>query len=607
LRKENIRNIAIIAHVDHGKTTLVDAMLKQTGTFRENQEVAERIMDSMDLEKERGITIMAKNTAIRYGDIKINIVDTPGHADFGGEVERSLNMVDGAILLVDASEGPLPQTRFVVKKALAKKLPIVLVINKIDRGDARIEEVINEVYDLFIDLDADEKQIDFPILYTNAKTGVAHCAPGDSSEDLTPLFEAICSTIPGPAGDDSAIPQFLVTNLDYDNYVGIIAIGRVMSGSLTMNQAYSLCGENSITAGIKFSALYTYHGLGKKQVSSVEAGDIVAIAGMESVTIGDTVSSVEDPVPLPRLNIDEPTVSMIFYVNNGPFAGREGKYLTSRHLLGRLERENFRNVALKLKPLERKDAFEVCGRGELQMAVLIETMRREGYEFMVSKPSVITKKEDGKTLEPVEHVFIDVPEEFVGIVTEKLSNRKGRMVNLINKGSGRANLEFIVPSRGLIGFRSHFMTDTKGGGVMNALFEGYEPWFGPIPQRASGALLSDRTGRVTTYASLAMVDRGELFVEVGTEVYNGMIIGERNRSHDMAVNITKDKKLTNMRSSTSEATVTLRPPRPLSLDQSIEFIGEDELVEVTPQSIRLRKMELDPVKRAQRRKEENNL
>ena len=607
MRKENIRNIAIIAHVDHGKTTLVDAMLKQTGTFRENQEVAERIMDSMDLEKERGITIMAKNTAIRYGDIKINIVDTPGHADFGGEVERSLNMVDGAILLVDASEGPLPQTRFVVKKALAKKLPIVLVINKIDRGDARIEEVINEVYDLFIDLDADEKQIDFPILYTNAKTGVAHSTQGDSSEDLKPLFEAICSTIPGPAGDDSAIPQFLVTNLDYDNYVGIIAIGRVMSGSLTMNQAYSLCGENSITAGIKFSALYTYHGLGKKQVSSVEAGDIVAIAGMESVTIGDTVSSVEDPVPLPRLNIDEPTVSMIFYVNNGPFAGREGKYLTSRHLLGRLERENFRNVALNLKPLERKDAFEVCGRGELQMAVLIETMRREGYEFMVSKPSVITKKEDGKTLEPVEHVFIDVPEEFVGIVTEKLSNRKGRMVNLINKGSGRVNLEFIVPSRGLIGFRSHFMTDTKGGGVMNTLFEGYEPWSGPIPQRASGALLADRTGRVTTYASLAMVDRGELFVEVGTEVYNGMIIGERNRSHDMAVNITKDKKLTNMRSSTSEATVTLRPARPLSLDQSIEFIAEDELVEVTPQSIRLRKMELDPFKRAQKRKEESIL
>lgn len=607
MRKTNIRNIAIIAHVDHGKTTLVDAMLKQTGTFRENQEIAERVMDSLDLEKERGITIMAKNTAVWYGDIKINIVDTPGHADFGGEVERSLNMVDGAILLVDASEGPLPQTRFVVRKALAKKLPIVLVINKIDRNDARIEEVINEVYDLFIDLDADEHQIEFPVLFTNAKTGVAHQKPGDSSEDLKPLFEAICSTIPGPDGDDLAVPQFLVTNLDYDNYVGQIAIGRVMNGSLAMNQSYSLCGEDSVTPGIKFSTLYTYHGLGKKQVASVEAGDIIAVAGIDSVTIGDTVSAAEDPIALPRISIDEPTVSMVFYVNNGPFAGREGKYLTSRHLLARLERENFRNVALRLKPLERKDAFEVCGRGELQMAVLIETMRREGYEFMVSKPAVITKKEDGKTLEPVERVSIDVPEEFVGIVTEKLSARKGRMVNLVNKGSGRANLEFLVPSRGLIGFRSHFLTDTKGSGVMNSLFEGFEPWFGPIPQRASGAMISDRSGRVTTYASLAMVDRGELFVEVGTEVYGGMIIGERNRTNDLPVNITKDKKLTNMRSSTSEATVTLRPPRPLSLDQSIEFIAEDELVEVTPLSIRLRKMELDPVKRAQMRKRDNSV
>jgi GTP-binding protein len=606
MRKQNIRNIAIIAHVDHGKTTLVDAMLKQTGTFREHQEVAERVMDSMDLERERGITIMAKNTAIWYGDIKINIVDTPGHADFGGEVERSLNMVDGAILLVDASEGPLPQTRFVVKKALAKKLPIVVVINKIDRGDARIEEVINEVYDLFIDLDANEQQIEFPVLYTNAKRGIAHQKPGDSSGDLKPLFDAICFTIPGPDVDNEQVPQFLVTNLDYDPYVGQIAVGRLINGVLAMNQTYALCGENGITPGVKFSALYTFHGLKKKQVDAVEAGDIVAFAGIESISIGDTVTSQENPIPLPRILIDAPTVSMIFYVNNSPFAGREGKYLTSRHLLERLERESLWNVALKMKPLERKDAFEVCGRGELQMAVLIETMRREGYELMVSKPNVITKKENGKTMEPVERVFIDIPEAFVGIVTEKLSVRKGRMTHLINKGSGRVNLEFLVPCRGLIGFRSHFLTDTKGAGVMNTLFEGYEPWFGPIPQRASGALLADRNGRVTTYASLAMVDRGELFVEVGCEVYGGMIIGERNRTGDMGVNITKEKKLTNIRSSTAEATVTLRPPRPLSLDQSIEFIAEDELVEVTPQNIRLRKMELDPNKRASRRREENN-
>lgn len=606
MRKQNIRNIAIIAHVDHGKTTLVDAMLKQTGTFREHQEVAERVMDSMDLERERGITIMAKNTAIWYGDIKINIVDTPGHADFGGEVERSLNMVDGAILLVDASEGPLPQTRFVVKKALAKKLPIVVVINKIDRGDARIEEVINEVYDLFIDLDASEGQIEFPVLYTNAKRGIAHQKPGDPSEDLKPFFDAICTAIPGPDTDDEQVPQFLVTNLDYDPYVGQIGIGRLINGTLAMNQTYALCGEDVITPGVRFSTLYTFHGLKKKQVDTVEAGDIVAVAGVEAISIGDTITSQENPLPLPRIHIDAPTVSMIFYVNNSPFAGREGKYLTSRHLLERLEKESFRNVALKMKTLERKDAFEVSGRGELQMAVLIETMRREGYEFMVSKPSVITKKEHGKTLEPVERVFIDIPEAFVGIVTEKLAGRKGRMTHLINKGSGRVNLEFLVPCRGLIGFRSHFLTDTKGAGVMNTLFEDYEPWFGPIPQRASGALLADRNGRVTTYASLAMVDRGELFVEVGCEVYGGMIIGERNRTGDMGVNITKEKKLTNIRSSTAEATVTLRPPRPLSLDQSIEFIAEDELVEVTPQNIRLRKMELDPNKRASKRREENN-
>ncbi|MCX5831586.1 MAG: translational GTPase TypA [Deltaproteobacteria bacterium] len=593
MRKEKIRNIAIISHVDHGKTTLVDGMLRQTGTFNDHQVIEDRVMDSMDLEKERGITIMAKNTAIRYGDIKINIVDTPGHADFGGEVERSLNMVDGAILLVDASEGPLPQTRFVLKKALARKMPVILVINKIDRGDARIEEVINEVYDLFIDLDATEQQIEFPILYTNAKLGVAHRTQGDDSTDLRPLFDTILTEIPGAEGADDALPQFLVTNLDYDSYVGQIAIGRLMNGILEMNKSYSLCGEKTVTTGVRFSALYTFVGLKKVAVEKVEAGDIVAFAGLSNLNIGDTISDLLDPQPLPRIKVDEPTVSMIFYVNNGPFAGREGKYLTSRHIRERLEREILRNVALRVKPTDRADAFEVCGRGELQMAILIETMRREGYEFLVSRPRVITKEEGDKVMEPVERLFLDIPEAYVGILTEKLAVRKGRMANLINKGSGRINMDFIIPARGLIGFRSHFLTDTKGAGVMNTLFEGYEPWFGPIPQRVTGALVADRNGKVTAYASHAMADRGELMVAPGTEVYGGMVVGERNRSTDLNVNIVKEKKLTNMRASTSDATVILRPHRVLSLDQYIEFIAEDELVEVTPGSLRLRKKDLD--------------
>jgi len=593
MRKTNIRNIAIISHVDHGKTTLVDGMLRQTGTFNDHQVIEERVMDSMDLEKERGITITAKNTAIRCGDVKINIIDTPGHADFGGEVERGLSMVDGAILLVDASEGPLPQTRFVLKKALALGIPVILVINKIDRPDARIEEVINEVYDLFIDLDATEEQIEFPILYTIAKHGIAHRKLGDGSQDFKPLFETILKTIPGPEGEDDEPPQFLVTNLDYDSYVGQIAVGRLINGVLEMRQAYSLCGETKITPGIKFSALYTFSGLKKVPVERVEAGDIIAFAGVENLQIGDTVSALENPVPLPRISVDAPTVSMLFFVNSGPFAGREGKYLTSRHLRDRLEREILRNVALRVKPTERADAFEVCGRGELQMAILIETMRREGYEFMVSKPRVITKQEGEKIFEPVERLFLDVPEAHVGVLTEKLAVRKGRMVNLTNKGSGRVNLEFVIPARGLIGFRSHFLTDTKGSGVMNTLFEGYEPWAGAIPQRMTGALVADRSGKVTAYAAHAMADRGELIVSPGEEVYAGMVVGERNRSIDMNVNIVKEKKLTNMRSSTADQTVILRPARPMSLDQCIEFIAEDELVEVTPESIRLRKRDLD--------------
>ena len=607
MRKENIRNIAIIAHVDHGKTTLVDGMLKQSGIFRDNQQIEERVMDSMDLERERGITIMAKNTAITYKDIKINIIDTPGHADFGGEVERSLNLVDGALLLVDASEGPLPQTRFVVRKALEKKLPIIVIINKIDRPDERIKDVIDEVYDLFIDLNATEEQIDFKILYTNAKLGVAHYKLSDQSNNLQPLFELIISEIPGPEADDSATPQFLVTSLDYDAYVGQIAIGRLSNGTLEMNKSYSLCAKNQIIKNVKFSALYTFHNLSKKRVDKVHSGDVIAVAGVDNLNIGDTISSLEDPKPLPRIRVDESTISMIFYVNSSPFAGQEGKFLTSRHLNERLIRETLSNVAIEIKPSGRTDAFEVCGRGELQMAVLIETMRREGYEFMVSKPHVIVKEIDGKRSEPVEHVYIDVPEEYIGTLTEKLAERKGRMTNLVNHGHGRVNMEFLIPSRGLIGFRSHFLTDTKGAGVMNSILEGYEPWFGAIPQRTTGALVADRSGKVNTYASLAMVDRGELFLEVGTPVYEGMIVGERNRETDLDVNITKEKKLTNMRSSTSEATVTLRPPRMLSLDQSIEFIAEDEVVEVTPKNIRLSKMERNRQKRAAIYKKEKKM
>ena len=606
MKKDHLRNVAIIAHVDHGKTTLLNAMLKQTGVFRSNQAVEDRVMDSMALEKERGITIAAKNTAVDYNGIKINIVDTPGHADFGGEVERSLNMVDGAMLLVDASEGPLPQTRFVLKKALALRLPIILVINKIDRPDARIEEVISETYDLFIDLGAEEHQIDFPILYTNSKLGVSHRKLGDESADLQPLLQTIIDRIPAPEGDDEANPQFLVTNLDYDSYVGQIAVGRLQSGRLEMNKPYSLCAKEKIVSGVKLSALYTFYGLTKKPVTSAESGDIISLAGVEHVTIGDTISSLENPQALPRLIVDEPTVSMIFYVNDGPFAGKEGKYLTSRHLLERLEKESLRNVAIKIRKLDRTDAFEVCGRGELQMAVLIETMRREGYELMVSKPQVITKKQDGTTLEPVERLFLDIPEEFVGRITEKLSIRKGRLESLVNKGSGRVSMEFLIPSRGLIGFRSQFLTDTKGGGVMNSLLEDYAPWFGLIPQRSTGVLVADRAGRVTGYASFAMEDRGEMVVAVGTDVYAGMVVGERNRTQDINVNIVKEKKLTNMRASTSDATVILRPPRILSLDQAIEFIAEDELVEVTPLNVRLRKMELDATRRQMKARREES-
>ena len=604
MRKDSIRNVAIIAHVDHGKTTLVDGLLKQSGTFKAHQEVEDRVMDSMDLEKERGITITAKNTAVFYNDVKINILDTPGHADFGGEVERSLNLVDGALLLVDSSEGPLPQTRFVLKKALEKKLPIILVINKIDRSDSRIDEVVDEVYDLFIDLGALDHQIEFPIIYTNAKDGIAHNELDSDSNDLTPLFNSILENIEGPEVTDEDKSQFLITSLDYDSYVGQIAVGRLNNGTLTMNDSYSLCKAEENHRNQKFSALYTFQGLKKVQVEKVTAGDIIAFAGIENISIGDTIADNENPDPLPRIEVDEPTVSMLFYVNNSPFAGQDGKFLTTRHISERLVKETYSNVSLQVHPTDRTDVFEVRGRGELQMAILIETMRREGYEFMVSKPQVITKEEGGKTQEPMEKVFLDIPEEKVGIITEKLSERKGRMTNLQNHGTGRVNLEFSIPSRGLIGFRSQFLTDTQGAGIMNKLFDGYAPWFGPIPQRKSGALVSDRNGKVTTYACIGMVDRGELFISVGTDVYDGMIIGERNRDGDLNVNITREKKLTNMRASGSDNTVTLRPPKQLSLDQYIEFIAEDELVEITPANLRLRKMELDQNKRASQKKKE---
>ena len=591
--KENIRNIAIIAHVDHGKTTLVDGLLQQSGTFSDHQVLEERVMDSGDLEKERGITITSKNTAINYEDIKINIVDTPGHADFGGEVERSLNLVDGVLLLVDSSEGPLPQTRFVLKKALEKKLPVVLVINKIDKPDARVDEVVQETYDLFIDLDANDEQIEFPIIYTNAKDGIAMHNIGDESTNLDPLFKLIVQYFEGPNTSDHGTTQFLITNLAYDPYVGQIAIGRLDSGILDISKQYSLCTEDNILSNQKFSALYTFKGLEKSKVDTLESGDIIAVAGLENINIGDTISDNENPIPLERISIDQPTVSIFFNVNNSPFAGREGKYVTSRNLIERLEKEVLSNVSLHVSKTDKTDVFEVKGRGELQMAVLIETMRREGYEFMASRPEVITKEIDGSTHEPVENVFIDIPEEFVGTVTKNLSIRKGKMTSLVNNGFGRVVLEFEIPSRGLIGFRNQFLTETRGSGIMNTLFDSYKEWFGDIPQRTTGVLVADRDGKVTTYASLAMVDRGVLFVTPGTMVYKGMIVGERNNEGDLVVNITKEKKLTNHRASGSDDTVPLRPAQLMSLDQCLEFISDDEYVEVTPKSIRLRKADLN--------------
>ena len=591
LRKD-IRNVAIIAHVDHGKTTLVDALLKQSGTFRENEEVEERVLDNIDLERERGITIMAKNTAIRYKDIKINIVDTPGHADFGGEVERTLKMVDGVILLVDAAEGPMPQTRFVLQKALEAGLTPLVVINKIDRPDARINEVINEIYDLFIDLDAEEEQLDFPILYTIGKEGIAKEEIDDDSRDMRPLFEKIVEYMPAPEYDPEKGLQFLITSLDYDNYVGRLAIGRIFNGTVKVGQQVSVVKRDGTVLKGTVRALYTYEGLKRVETKEAKAGDIVAIAGLDDIHIGDTIADAENPEALPPITVEEPTISMIFSVNDSPFSGRSGKFLTSRHLRERLYKETLTNVAIKVEDTDNPEAFLVMGRGELQLSILAEMMRREGYEFQVSKPEVITKEIDGVKHEPVERVLIDIPEEFVGVVTEKLGSRKGKMVNMINHGSGRVRLEFLVPSRGLIGYRSEFKTDTRGEGLINTIFEGWEPWFGDIKTRQNGALVADRKGVATPYAIFGLQDRGIFFIPPGTEVYEGMVIGEHNRDKDLWVNITREKKLTNVRAAANDENIKVTPHKEMDFEKAMEWIAEDELIEVTPDAIRIRKKNL---------------
>jgi GTP-binding protein len=595
-----IRNIAIIAHVDHGKTTLVDAMLRQAGTFRANEALTERVMDSNELEKERGITILAKNTAIQFHDTKINIVDTPGHADFGGEVERALKMVDGVMLLVDASEGPLPQTRYVLSKALEAKLLPILVINKIDRPDARPKEVLDEVYDLFIDLDAAEDQLDFPVLYTNAKLGTASTSLTEPGENLQPLFETILSTIPPASGDPDGPLQILVTNLDYSDYLGRLAIARVFNGTLHNGDEVNISKRDGSLLKTKITKLFTFNGLKRTDTEMTQVGDIVAIAGVTGITIGETITGIENPAPLPLIVIDEPTIAMQFSVNNSPMAGREGQYVTSRNLRERLDKELLTNVSIRVEETGSPDSFKVLGRGELQLAILIEMMRREGFELMVGRPEIVTRTVDGKVQEPVEHLTIDVPDNFVGTVIERLGPRRGEMVKMHNHGYGRQRLEFRVPSRGLIGLRSEMLTETRGTIVMNALFDGYMPYQGEIPQRPSGALISDRNGATTAYALNGLQDRGVLFVTAGVEVYEGMVIGEHSRDNDLDVNVVREKKLTNMRASSADDAIRLVPFKPMNLEQAIEFIAEDELVEVTPKSLRLRKKILQANRRPRR-------
>jgi GTP-binding protein len=588
-QREDVRNLAIIAHVDHGKTTLVDAMLWQSGIFRDNESVAERVMDSIDLERERGITIMAKNTAIMYRGTRINIVDTPGHADFGGEVERMLNIVDGVMLLVDASEGPLPQTRFVLSKALAAKLTPIVVINKIDRSDARPAEVLDEIYDLFIDLDASESQLDFPVYYCNARAGRCRTEPDGEETSLAPLFEAILHTVPPPSYDPEQPLQFLITTLDYDDYVGRLAIGRIFNGHMYKGQEVALCTIDGAVIPVKVSNLYGYQGLKRIDIAEAAQGDIVAVTGLDTVNIGETLSDLNTPRALPPIRVDEPTISMVFCVNDSPLSGRDGRHVTASKLRERLEKEALYNVSMRFERTDSPDVFNVSGRGELQMAILIETMRREGYEVAVGKPQVLTRLIDGVLHEPIEQLFIDCPEAYVGTITQKLGPRKGRLSRMTNHGSGHVRLEFAIPSRGLLGFRNEFLSDTRGTGIMNHLFAGYEPWHGDIAHRPSGALTSDRAGKTTGYAIEHLQPRGILFIPPGEEVYEGMIVGEHTRSNDLDVNITREKKLTNMRSSTADELVRLTPPRQMSLEQAMEFIRDDELVEVTPKIFRLRK------------------
>src|SRR5579863_7437371 len=591
------RNVAIIAHVDHGKTTLVDALLHQSGTFRSNERVAERAMDNTDLERERGITILAKNTAVHYHDILINIVDTPGHADFGGEVERTLSMVDGVMLLVDASEGPLPQTRFVLRKALERRLPPLVVINKIDRPDARPQEVLNEIYDLFIDLGAKEDQLDFPVLYTNAKEGTASTDPKGGDENLRPLFDAILATIPLPQGDPAGPLQILVANLDYSDYLGRLAIARVFNGTMYTGEDVVIAKLDGSMHKTKITKLFSFSGLKRTDITETVLGDIVAVAGVEGITIGETITDALNPAPLPPITIDEPTIAMLFTVNTSPFAGREGQYVTSRNLRDRLQKELLTFVSLGVEDTESTDSFVVMGRGELQLSILIEMMRREGYELMVGKPEIVTKRVDGKLMEPIEKLTVDVPEEFVGVVMEQLGARKSEVVNMHNHGYGRVRIEFRVPSRGLIGLRSQLLTDTRGTIVMNSLFDGYIEWQGEIPHRLTGALVSDRAGVTTPYSLYSLQERGELFVGPTIDVYEGMIVGENAKDNDLDVNVVREKKLTNMRSSTSDIAVRLVPFRNLNLEQAIEFIADDEFVEVTPKSLRLRKKILQANKR----------
>ncbi len=583
------RNIAIIAHVDHGKTTLVDAMLHQSGVFRANERVEERALDNIDLERERGITILAKNTAVRYRDLLINVVDTPGHADFGGEVERTLTMVDGVLLLVDASEGPLPQTRFVLRKALERGLPPILVINKMDRHDARPAEVLDEVYDLFIDLDATEDQIEFPVIYANAKAGAASLDPAAPGRNLRPLLDAIVDRIPPPRGNPDAGLQVVVANLDASDYLGRIAIGRIVNGRVALGDEIAVSKLDGRVDRTRVTKLYRFDGLQREEVASAAAGDIICLAGIDDITIGETITDPQDPRPIPPLRIDEPTVSMVVGVNTSPMAGRDGQYVTSRNLRDRLARELVGNVSLRVEDTGSPEQVQVVGRGELQLSILVEMMRREGYEMQVARPQIVTRRDAGRVEEPVEELVIDVAEDYQGLVIAQLGTRRATMTKMVNHGSGRVRLEFRIPTRGLIGFRSQFLTDTRGTGILHHLFAGWEPWHGPIAGRPTGALVADRAGRATAYAISNLQERGEIFIPVGTEVYEGMIIGENARPDDLDVNVTKEKKLTNMRASTAEEALRLVPPRLLNLEQSIEFIDDDELVEVTPSSIRLRK------------------